>query len=224
LAIQDGAELWPTFGWPHDRLLLQMAGGREALTRSVEGIEDDSELALLQVQKANINAHDVVLALAASGQSAWTVQWVQAARAAGALTVAMANNANTPLLASAEFSVLLDSGAEVLAGSTRMAAGTAQKAALNIFSTALMVRLNRTYGNLMVDMAAVNTKLDARRVRMLQTILPEIEESEAHKAIIAAEGWVKLAVLLAKGIDKNLAIEMLNKTQGSLRSALAAID
>jgi len=224
LAVQDGAELWPTYGWPPERLLLQMAGGERALLQSVEGVEDDTVNAEEQARSAKINSNDVVLALAASGQSQWTVNWLQQARAAGALTIGIANNIDTPLLMASEFPIHLDSGAEVLAGSTRMAAGTAQKIALNLFSTALMIRLNRTYGNLMVDMAAVNRKLDARRVRMLQTILPDLETTAAVDALRAANGWVKLAVLLAMGVDEVVAKDMLVKADGSLRSVLAALD
>ena len=168
LAVQDWAELWPTYGWPPARLLLCMAGGPEALLSSVEGVEDDSAAALVAVEAAAIGPADVVVAVAASGQSPWTCAWLESAKERGALTISMASNAQTRLLLAAQCPVWLDSGAEVLAGSTRMAAGTAQKIALNLFSTTLMIRLNRTYGNLMVDMAAVNRKLDGRRIRLLQ--------------------------------------------------------
>jgi len=224
LAAQDGAELWPTFGWPAARLALVVAGGEKALLASVEGVEDDAAAARDDVDARGIGAGDVVIALAASGRSPWTCAWLKTARARGALAIGVANNADTPLLVAADCPVLLDSGAEVLAGSTRMAAGTAQKVALNLFSTTLMVRLNRTHGNLMVDMAAANAKLDARRVRLLQGVLPMLDEAAARTALAAADGWVKLAALIARGDAADSARRRLDAHSGSLRAALAALD
>ncbi len=223
IAVQDGAELWPTYGWPADRLLLQIAGGDGALLKSIEGVEDDPQDAQQQVKQFNITPHDVVLGLAASGRSPWTCSWIEAARKQGALTIGFSNNADTPLLAAAEHPVLLDSGAEVLAGSTRMASGTAQKIVLNLFSTLLMIRLNRTHGNLMVDMAATNIKLEGRRIKMMQTILPNLTEDAARIALDEAEGWVKLAVLIAKGMKRDDAEQLLEKHLGSLRLSLQAV-
>lgn len=220
LAVQDGAEMWPTYGWPSDRLELVMAGGEKALIESVEGVEDDAAAAIEEVETLSIDANDVVVALAASGRSPWTVAWMKAARSAGAVTVGAANNASTPLLDAAEFPIFLDSGPEVLAGSTRMAAGTAQKVFLNLFSTTLMVRLNRTYGNLMVDMAAVNKKLDDRRVRMLQRVNPELSETDARSALQSSGGWVKLAALVATGLSADESRVLLEQHNGSLRAAL----
>lgn len=223
LAVQDGAEMWPTFGWPHRRLLLCMAGGQKALLASVEDVEDDADAARAEVLAASVNESDVLIAVAASGRSAWTCSWIKEARKTGALTIGIANNDNTPLLNNAECPVWLNTGAEVLAGSTRLAAGTAQKIALNLLSTTLMIRLNRTYGNLMVDMAAVNRKLDHRRIRLLQGVLPEISDLDAQTAINAANGWVKLAVLVALGDTADDARNRLIRFQGSLRQAMASI-
>ena len=224
IAIQDGAELWPTFGWPATRLLLCMAGGDAALLHSVEGAEDDHEAACTQVREKKINGSDVVVAVAASGSSPWTCAYLKASRQQGALTIGMANNSGTPLLSIAHCPILLETGAEVLAGSTRMAAGTAQKVALNNFSTTLMIRLNRTYGNLMVDMAATNQKLDARRIRLLQGVLPDLAFQEAQEALEEANGWVKLAVLIAKGDTASAGKKRLDLFGGSLREALASIN
>lgn len=223
LAVQDGAELWPTFGWPAERLLLQMAGGEAALIHSIEGAEDDAILAAEQVREADINGDDVVLAVAASGRSPWTCAWLREAGDRGALTIGMASNADTPLLTVAACPIWLESGAEVLAGSTRMAAGTAQKIALNLFSTTLMIRLNRTYGNLMVDMAATNVKLDERRMRLLLGVVPETDEALARESIAAANGWVKLAVLLTMGDSVAEGRARLEQHSGSLRAAMASI-
>jgi len=224
LAVQDGAELWPTFGWPAHRLLLRMAGGEEALIHSVEGVEDDAGLAIDQVREAEIAKEDVVLAVAASGRSPWTCAWLSESASKGALVIGIASNSDTPLLEAADYPIWLDSGAEVLAGSTRMAAGTAQKIALNLFSTTLMIRLNRTYGNLMVDMAASNVKLDERRLRLLLGVVPDTDEAVARDAIARAGGWVKLAVLLTLGDSIDAGRERLDEHQGSLRLAMASID
>ncbi len=223
LAVQDGAELWPTFGWPHERLMLCMAGGRAALVSSEEGIEDDAAAAIEEVKTAEITKDDVVIAIAASGSSAWTCAWLEQAKTCGALTIGLSNNENTPLLRIAQCPIWLDTGVEVLAGSTRMAAGTAQKIALNAFSTALMIRLNRTYGNLMVDMAAVNRKLDVRRILMLQSVLPQLEDQQAQSALDAAGGWVKLAALIALGDSPEAGVVRLADNEGSLRAAMASV-
>jgi len=223
LAIQDGAELWPTYGWPASRLLLTIAGGESALLHSIEGGEDNAANAHREVQSQAIDKNDVVVGLAASGTSRWTVAWIEHARSAGALTIGMANNADTPLLLASECPVYLDSGAEVLAGSTRMAAGTAQKVALNMFSTLLMIRLNKTYGNLMVDMAAVNSKLDDRRLRMLKTLVPDTDTEKAADALRQANGWVKLAALICLDISHGDALQLLDDCNGSLRLAMSKL-
>ena len=220
LAVQDGAELWPTYGWPDERLVLRIAGGNAALLKSIEGIEDDARDAQQQVRALQLNQHDVVLGLAASGSSTWTVAFIAQSRQAGALTIGVANNADTPLLNTSEHSLLLDSGEEVLAGSTRMAAGTAQKIVLNMFSTLLMIRLNRTYGNLMVDMAAKNQKLDVRRRRMLKTIHPSVDDVQAYEALHEADGWVKLAALICLGLSREKALSLLESCAGNLREAI----
>lgn len=223
IAVQDGAELWPTFSWPHSRLLCCMAGGEKALTSSVEFVEDDSQAAIAEVEHNGINSSDVVVAIAASGKSPWTCAWLRHARLKGALTIGLSNNKPAALLEDADIGVLLDTGAEVLAGSTRMAAGTAQKIALNLFSTTLMIRLNRTYGNLMVDMGAVNSKLDKRRIRLLLGVLPELSEQSASDAISQAGGWVKLAALIACGDTEKTARQRLENCRGSLRLALTQL-
>jgi N-acetylmuramic acid 6-phosphate etherase len=162
IAVQDVVELVPTFDWPEDRLLLLMAGGDAALLRSAENAEDRADLASAAVANHGIGKNDVLVGIAASGATKFTVAAVNAARARGALTIGIANSAPAPLLAVAEIPVLIETGAEAIAGSTRMKAGTAQKAALNLFSTALMVRLGRVYRGQMVDMRARNAKLRAR--------------------------------------------------------------
>ncbi len=223
IAVQDGAELWPTFSWPHERLLCVMAGGKDALVNSIEGVEDDTADASTQVALHTIKEQDVVIAVAASGRSPWTCQWLTESSSRGALCIGVASNAGTPLLAAAHYPVFLDTGPEVLAGSTRMAAGTAQKIALNLFSTMLMIRLNRTYGNLMVDMGARNIKLDERRIRLLQGVLPDVSDAVARDCLSQAQGWIKLAALIARGDTPDAGKRRLASHQGSLRASLFAI-
>jgi N-acetylmuramic acid 6-phosphate etherase len=165
---------------------------------------------------------DVLLGIAASGGTSFTVAAVRAARAAGALTIGLSNNTHSPLLEAAEIAVPLDTGAEAIAGSTRMKAGTAQKAALNLFSTALMVRLGRVYRGQMVDMQARNAKLRARALRMLRG-LTGCDEAAGRAALEAAGGKVKLAVLVVRGVALPDAVALLAAHGGSLRAALGAL-
>ena len=222
LAVQDGAELLPTYGWPVERLAYLMAGGEAALIHAVEGAEDDRDAAAEAVRVHGVGAADVVVCVAASGGTPFTVAVADAARTAGALTIGLANNADARLLAAVAHPILLPTGAEVVAGSTRLAAGTAQKAALNTFSTALMVRLKRIYSNLMVDLASSNIKLEGRRIAMLRRIV-EVDDDAAASALQAAGGHVKLAALIARGLDRKTARGLLDRHGGDLRSALASL-
>ncbi|MCB2053016.1 MAG: N-acetylmuramic acid 6-phosphate etherase [Geminicoccaceae bacterium] len=219
LAVQDGVELFPTYGWPHDRLVYLMAGGEGALVRSVEGAEDDAAAAEEAVSMHGVGSGDVVVAVAASGATPFTVRAAERARRKGALVVGIANNAAAPLLAAADHPILLQTGPEVIAGSTRMAAGTAQKAALNVLSTAIMVRLGRVHSNLMVAIASTNVKLAARRAAMLRRIVP-VDEVAARSALDAAGGHVATAALVAAGADMQRASSLLAKHAGRLRPAL----
>ena len=222
LAVQDGAELLPTYGWPVERLVYLMAGGEAALIHAVEGAEDDRDAAAEAVRVHGVGAADVVICVAASGGTPFTVAVAEAARAAGALTIGLANNADARLLTAVEHPILLLTGPEVVAGSTRLAAGTAQKSALNTFSTALMVRLKHTYSNLMVDLASSNIKLESRRVAMLRRIV-DVGDDAAAAALRAAGGHVKLAVLIARGLDRETAHGLLDRHGGDLRAALATL-
>ena len=219
VAVQDAVELVPTFDWPEDRLVLLMAGGDAALLRSVENAEDRADLAIAAVEQHAVGPNDVLVGVAASGTTNFTVAAVRAARERGALTIAVANSARTPLLDAAECPLLIDTGAEAIAGSTRMKAGTAQKVALNLFSTAVMVRLGRVYRDQMVDMHARNAKLRERAVRMLRR-LGDCSAAEAQAALEAAGGKVKVAVLIVRGMTPPGAEALLARHQGSLRAAL----
>jgi len=223
LAVQDGAELMPTFSWPDERLLLLIAGGKEALLRAVEGAEDQAEHAAHLVRSHDIGPDDALIAVAASGSTPFTLSCLREARRRGALTVGIANNADTPLLTDADCAVLLDTGSEPIAGSTRMKAGTAQRIALNLLSTLIMIRLGRVYGGLMVDVQAANAKLARRSESMLRHLTGRSSE-EICSALATAEGSVKVAALLLKGCDLDDAKAVLDRAGGQLRVAMAAVD
>jgi len=222
LAVQDGAELIPTFSWPQDRLLLLMAGGKDALLRSVEGAEDAVDQAVRLVQQHKIGVNDVLIAVAASGTTPFTLSCLKEARRRGALTIGVANNRDTPILKEADHPVWLDTGAEPIAGSTRMKAGTAQRITLNVFSSLVMILLGRVYDGLMVDLQAVNQKLVQRSESILKRLTGRSGE-QACEALRQANGNVKLAVLLLHGCDLKEATSVLERAGGQLRAALAAI-
>ena len=223
LAVQDGAELMPTFSWPDDRLLLLIAGGNEALLRSVEGAEDQFEHAAQLVRSHDIGPADALIAVAASGSTPFTLACLREAKQRGALTVGIANNPETPLLNEADCPILLATGSEPIAGSTRMKAGTAQRIALNLLSSLIMIRLGRVYGGLMVDVQAANAKL-ARRSQSMLRHLTGRSSDEIRAALAAAGGSVKLAALVLKGCDLADARAVLNRAGGQLRVALAAVE
>ncbi len=223
VAVQDGVELLPTYSWPWERLAFAVAGGEIALMRAVENAEDDREAGERFVVEHDVNAHDVVIGVAASGKTPYTLAVLEAARAAGALTISMANNKDTPMLAAAEYGILLDTGSEPVCGSTRMKAGTAQKVALNMFSTALMVKLGGVYKGLMVGMQATNAKLRVRAAKIVQA-LSNCDEAIARSALDVTKGDIRGAVLLALGIDDASERKaMLESSRGNLRAALAPL-
>jgi N-acetylmuramic acid 6-phosphate etherase len=220
LAVQDGVELHPTFGWPRERLCYLIAGGEPAMVRSIEGAEDDAAAAAAAVEGLALGAADVLVAVAASGRTAFTCVVQRRARAAGALTIGLANNPGTPLLEEAEMPVLLATGPEFLAGSTRMAAGTAQKIALNLLSTQIMMALGRVYEGFMVDVVPTNAKLVARAKGIVQALTGCAPE-QAAALWERAGGDLKLAVLLADGLGIDEAKIRLEAAGGNLRRARA---
>jgi N-acetylmuramic acid 6-phosphate etherase len=222
LGLLDSVELNPTFGWPAERAVALMAGGRRAVYQAVEGAEDDAEQGAIDVRLANVGADDVVLLVAASGSTPYVLGALQAARAAGALCVAIANNADAPLLRRAEIGILLDTGPELISGSTRLKAGTAQKIALNTLSSALMVRMHKVYGNLMVDLRATNAKL-RRRALALTMHATGADELAAERALHDSGFRVKVAIVaLRAGLPAAAAAARLDAHDGSVRAALAA--
>jgi N-acetylmuramic acid 6-phosphate etherase len=223
LAVQDGAELIPTFGWPEDRLLLLIAGGQDALLRSVEGVEDDVGQAAQQIECHNIGAHDVLVAVAASGTTPFTLACLREGKRRGALTVGIANNSGTPILNESDHAIWLDTGSEPIAGSTRLKAGTAQKITLNALSSLLMILLGKVYEGLMIDVRVLNEKLLRRSEEMLVQ-LTKCTRSEASNALRRASGSVKLAALLLHGCELEEATKLLNRSGGRLRGALNLIN
>lgn len=219
LAVQDGAELTPTFSWPPERLLLLLAGGEQAMTRAVEGAEDDSERGAGTIDEHAVGPADAVIAVAASGTTPFTVACMRRAKARGALTVGISNNADTPLLAEAEVPIFLATGPEPIAGSTRMNAGTAQRIALNLLSTLVMIRLGRIYRGMMVEVQASNAKLSRRRESILAHLTGETGP-QVRDALQRANGSVKLAVLLLQGYELGDANAALSSVGGRLRAAV----
>jgi N-acetylmuramic acid 6-phosphate etherase len=220
LAAQDGAELIPTFNWPEDRLILLMAGGHDALLRSIEGAEDDVQQAIALVEQHAITRTDVLIAIAASGTTPFTLTCLQEAKRRGALTVGIANNNTSPILQEAEYPIYLGTGSEPIAGSTRLKAGTAQKVALNTLSSLLMILLGKVYRGLMVDVRVLNEKLSKRSEDMLMQ-LTGCDRAEAREALGRANGKVKVAALLLNGCDVETAMHILDVSRGQLGEALA---
>lgn len=220
LAVQDGVELVPTFGWDPERLAYLIAGGPAALLRSIEGAEDDAAAGRSEAQALNLGASDVVIAVAASGTTAYTRSVQATAGASGALTVAFANNPAAPLLESADHPLLLATGAEFLPGSTRMVAGTAQKIALNLLSTRIMMALGRVYRGRMVGVRTTNAKL-RERARSMVADLADCPPESAAAALDEAGYDVRLALLILAGLDAEAARATLVKAGGDVRVALA---
>lgn len=219
IGLQDGVELIPTYGWPEDRLVLLLAGGDAALFQPVEGAEDDEEAARTAITTHKASPDDVVIGVAASGGTPYTCAALTCARAAGSLTIGLSCSPDTRLLRDAELGLLIETGPEVVAGSTRMKAGTAQKVALNMLSTALMIRLGHTWRGQMVDMKIVNAKLVRRAHRMVQQ-LTDCTEAEAKDALEKAEGSIKLAVLVCFGFAPDEGRALLKQHAGNLRTVL----
>ena len=222
IGVQDAAELPPTFDWPPERLAVLLAGGPDAFTRAIENAEDDTEAAEAEVARLALGPGDVVVGVAASGSTPFTTAVLRAARAAGALTIGVANSPAGTLLAAAEHPILVETGPEVLAGSTRMKAGTAQKIVLNLLSTDIMIALGRVHRGLMVDMQARNAKLRARALRMLRALTGR-PDADLEAALATAGGRVKPAVLVLEGLDRAAAEALLAAHGGHLRPALASL-
>ncbi|MFE7588997.1 N-acetylmuramic acid 6-phosphate etherase [Kitasatospora sp. NPDC057512] len=220
LGVLDAVECPPTFGTDPALVVGLIAGGRPAVTAAAEGAEDRTDLAEADVAALALTPADTLVGVSASGRTPYPLAAVRAARAAGALTVGLACNRGSALAAAAELGVEVEVGPEVLAGSTRLKAGTAQKLVLNLLSTAVMVRLGRTYGNLMVDLRATNDKL-RDRARRIVAEATGADGTAVDRALTATGGRVKDAILsLLADVDAPTAAHLLTASEGRLREAL----
>ncbi|MFK0193373.1 N-acetylmuramic acid 6-phosphate etherase [Kitasatospora sp. NPDC090308] len=225
LGVLDASECPPTFGTAPGQVVGLIAGGPGAITAAVEDAEDDRAAAVADLDALGLTPADTVVGVSASGRTPYALAAVEHARARGALTVALAANRGSALGAAAEHRIEVVTGPELLAGSTRLKAGTAQKLVLNMVSTLTMVRLGKTYGDLMVDLRASNDKLRARS-RRITALATGAEPAAVDAALAATGGRVKDAVLLLLAdVDPARAAELLEHSGGRLREALhAALD
>jgi N-acetylmuramic acid 6-phosphate etherase len=216
LGVLDAAECVPTFGTDPSTVRGVIAGGSAALTTAIEGAEDDAGAGARDVRALAVCEHDTVVGLAASGRTPYVLGALEAARQAGATTVAVACNAPSPLLDAAQIAIAVLVGPEIVAGSTRLKAGTAQKMVLNMLSTASMIRLGKVYGNLMVDVRVTNAKL-ATRARRLVARIGGVDEETARRLLAEAEQGVKPAIVMARlGVTAEEARHMLDAAEGRL--------
>ncbi|HEX9247471.1 MAG TPA: N-acetylmuramic acid 6-phosphate etherase [bacterium] len=222
LAVLDAAECPPTFGTPPDLVQAVLAGEAQAVTEAVEGAEDDEAAGARAMDARGAGPDDVVVGIAASGRTPFVIAAVRHARARGAATIAVACTPSSPLEAACHLGIVPLVGPEVIAGSTRLKAGTAQKLVLNMLSTLAMVQLGKIYGNLMVDLTATNAKLRRRAVRIV-TAAAEVAEPDAVEALARAGGRVPVAIVMLRArLDPEAAAERLVRAGGSVRRALAA--
>lgn len=223
IALLDGLEIPQTYGIARDRILVLMAGGLAMTEELLGGPEDDAEAGAADLDRAGIGNKDCVVAISASGTTRYTLAGLRRARALGAKTVGIAGNSGAPLLAEADVAILLATGPEVISGSTRMAAGTAQKATLNMLSTLVGVRLGHVHDNLMVNVTADNAKLVLRATGIVARTA-RVGDEEAAGAMAAANNEVKPAILLAAGAKNPAeARDLLARSGGVVRKALALL-
>jgi N-acetylmuramic acid 6-phosphate etherase len=222
IAVLDAAELVPTFGLTPDIVIAHLAGGDSAMERAAEGAEDDT--ARGGTDAADVTADDLVIGLSASGRTPYVAGALAAASARGAFTVVVTCDPGSPLQSLAQSAIVADTGPEAIAGSTRLKATSALKLILNSFSTALMVRLGKTYSNLMVEVSATNSKLRARQIRILREV-SGADEAVCGAALATAEGDLRLAiVMLLGGVGAEAGRKALTAGDGSVRGALSRLN
>jgi N-acetylmuramic acid 6-phosphate etherase len=222
IGVMEAAEIPPTFGLPQERIQAVMAGGPEAVFSSIEGAEDDEGAGGAALAKRNISAGDVLVALTASGGTPFVLGALGRAREAGAKTVAVTCNPGAEASELADVVIVLEVGPELVAGSTRLKAGTAQKMAINMITTAAMVRLGLVYDGYMVGVQPTNLKL-MRRAEGIVSEIAGVGGAEAGEALREAGGDVRAAVLIASGLTREEAEEALHRSSGSLRRALEGL-
>ncbi|WP_245721182.1 N-acetylmuramic acid 6-phosphate etherase [Nocardia pseudovaccinii] len=220
LGVLDAVECPPTFGADPGEVLGIIAGGPDAFLRAVEGAEDDPTLAVADLSAVALTGDDVVVALAASGRTPYAVGALRYGRSVGAATVAISCNRNSEASAHADVGIEIDTGPEVLTGSTRLKAGTAQKMVCNMLSTAAMVRAGKVYGNLMVDVKPTNAKL-VDRARRIIAEATGADAATAAALLEAADGHVKTAIVMRlAGVDASEARALLHDADGRVRDAV----
>ncbi|MER7758780.1 N-acetylmuramic acid 6-phosphate etherase [Streptomyces sp. NPDC097619] len=222
MGVLDASECPPTFNTDPAQVIGLIAGGPSAMVKAVEGAEDSPELAAADLTALGLTEADTVIGISASGRTPYAIRAVAFARDRGALTVGLSCNADSALAAAAEHGIEVVVGPELLTGSTRLKAGTAQKLVLNLISTLTMIRLGKTYGNLMVDLRASNEKLRARSRRIV-ALATDAPDQEIEAALTATGGEVKQAILvLLARVDAATAARLLTESEGHLRAALTA--
>lgn len=223
LGVLDAAECGPTFSVSSDQVLAFIAGGDEAIKNAAEGAEDKPELGAADLRSAHVGHLDSVVGITASGRTPYVIGAIEYARSVGALTVGLTCNPDSEIGKLSDYAVDIDSGPELLAGSTRLKSGTAQKLVLNMISTISMVRLGKTFGNLMVDLQISNEKLADRAVRIIEKVTGSTK-IEASQALKASGHEVKVAILmLLLNIDPTTARERLSVSSNRIREALAGL-
>ena len=221
LGALDASEIPPTFNTDPRTVQYIMAGGPKALAASTEASEDDTALAVKEMKRRKPGKHDIVLGIASSGRTPFTIAAVEYARNRGAHTIALTCNRNSPLERAAHLAIVTEVGAEVLAGSSRMKAGTAHKMVLNMISTGAMARLGYVYGNLMVSLWARNEKLVQRAIRILEQATGA-DHDAARNALEASRNRTPIAlVMLSAGVPRAKAAAALKKSKGQIREAIA---
>jgi N-acetylmuramic acid 6-phosphate etherase len=221
LGALDASEIPPTFNTDPRTVQFIMAGGPRALGASTEASEDDTALALHEIKKRKPGKHDIVIGIATSGRTPFTIAAVEYARRRGARTIALTCNRNSPLERAADFGIVTEVGAEVLAGSSRMKAGTAHKMVLNMISTGAMTRLGYVYGNLMVNVWTKNEKLVQRAVRIIEQATGTDHETSARALTASGNRTPVAVVMLAAGVSRSRAAAALKKSKGHVRQAIA---
>lgn len=220
LGILDAVECMPTFSVTENMVVGIIAGGEKAIKRAVEGAEDNEEAAIIDLAAINLKANDVVVGIAASGRTPYVISALRYAREIGATSVSVSCNPNSAIAKEADIEICAAVGAEILTGSTRMKSGTAQKLILNMLSTASMIRIGKTYQNLMVDVSASNAKLYARALLIVMQAT-DCDEETATKALKEAGNEAKLAILMIlTDISAEQATALLQQHHGFLRKAV----
>lgn len=220
IGVLDASEIPPTFGFEEERIRSVLAGGKSAMFSASEGIEDNEELGKVNLKELNITGNDVVVGITASGRTPYVMGAIRYAKEVGCPTISVSCNANSNISSLSEVSIEVVTGPEIIAGSTRLKAGTAQKMVLNMLSTVTMIRLGKVYKNFMVDLRPSNEKLISRSIAILQEVC-NVGVVTAQKALDASENNVKLAIIMIeKGCSKNEAVQLLEQSKGFVRNVL----